>query len=74
MEERGNEFFKKSVLMGEKAQQLRALIDHPEDLSSIPSNHTVAHSTICNCMLCPILICLRKATTETYTHIPMPTT
>jgi hypothetical protein len=29
---------------GEMAQQLRALTSLPKDLSSIPSNHMVAHS------------------------------
>jgi len=29
---------------GEMAQQLRALTALPEDLSSIPSNHMVAHN------------------------------
>jgi len=35
-----------SSLAAEMAQQLRALTALPEDLSSIPSNHTVAHNLL----------------------------
>jgi hypothetical protein len=35
---------KSSIESGEKTQWLRALIALPEDLSSIPSNHMVAHN------------------------------
>jgi hypothetical protein len=37
-------FLKKPKLAGEMAQQLRALLALPEGMSSIPSNHMVAHS------------------------------
>jgi hypothetical protein len=40
------------------AQWLSALTALPEVLSSIPSNHMVAH----NGVLCPLLMCLKTAT------------
>jgi hypothetical protein len=45
---------------GEMAQRLRALTDFPKVLSSIPSNHMVAHNH--NEIWCPLLVCLKSAT------------
>jgi len=42
---------------GEMAQWLRAPTALPEVLSSIPSNHIVAH-TLCNGIPCSLLVCL----------------
>jgi hypothetical protein len=40
------QLIKKIVGAGEMAQRLRALTDLPEVLSSIPSNHMVAHNRL----------------------------
>ena len=45
------------------AQWLKALTAFPEVLSSIPSNHMVAHNGI----WCPLLVCLKTVTVYTYT-------
>jgi hypothetical protein len=47
---------------GEMAQWLRALTALPEVLSSIPSNHMVAH----NHLQCPLLVHLKRTTV--YSH------
>ena len=47
------------------AQRLGALIALPEVLSSIPSNHMVAH-TICNDIQCPLLGYLKTAMVCSY--------
>jgi hypothetical protein len=44
-------------MAGEMAQWLRALTALPEVLSSIPSNHIMAHS-LCNGIGCPLLVCV----------------
>ena len=49
---------------GEMAQRLRALAALPEVLSSIPSNHIVAHNHL-QWGLMPFLVCLK--TTMVYT-------
>jgi hypothetical protein len=53
---------------GEMAQQLRALNAFPEDLSSIPSNHMVAHNHL-QWVLMPwsLLVCLKTVTMYSYT-------
>jgi hypothetical protein len=55
---------KNQTRAGEAAQRLGALTALPEVLSSIPSNHMVAHNhlTICNEIRCPLLVCLKTAT------------
>jgi hypothetical protein len=50
---------------GEMTPLLRALTALPEVLSSISSNHMVAH-TICNGIQCPLLVCLKTATVYLY--------
>jgi hypothetical protein len=47
------------------AQQLRALAALSEVLSSIPSNHMVAHNHLKG-IQCPLLLCLKTATVYSY--------
>jgi hypothetical protein len=59
-------FFKNPVMeAGEVALWLRALTALPEVLSSIPSNHMVAHNGI----QWPLLVCLKTATMYSYKYI-----
>jgi len=50
---------------GEMAQRLRAPDYLPEVLSSIPSNHMVAHN-LCKEIRCPLLVYLKTATVYLY--------
>ena len=47
-------------------QQLRALTDLPEVLSSILSNHMVAHNHLYG-IQCSLLVCLKPATVYLHT-------
>jgi hypothetical protein len=50
---------------GKTAQRLGALTALPK-VSSIPSNHMVAHNHLYG-IQCPLLVCLRTATVYSYT-------
>jgi hypothetical protein len=55
-------FKKLFIWAGEMSQKLGALSTLSEVLSSIPSNHMVAHS-VCSGIRCPLLVCLKKHVT-----------
>jgi hypothetical protein len=55
-----------SVWAGKMAQWLRALTALPEVLSSIPSNHMMAHNHLCG-ILCSLLVGLKTATVYSHT-------